>query len=368
MAKLKRIDANKKLERSVEEDLEATTLLGKEVMRQFRGALLHKKTMRVGDYNLHELLRECHDARDDKTLNDEFEFIDKYPQWAGMPVSIVAFKVGILVALIRESLVDVSSAPFIIDPTPVPDIPQEQRDIILDELMATIEQMSGEVVMAQQNYIAQAVAQGIDPNVAAQQPDFPKLEPQVVMDLTRQQKIKLHQRVRQHAEEQAQLLQRDLYDKTTEGGFRKAVMEFADDFATYPFGCLHGPFPTVKMETIWKENKFVEEQKVVWAFERISPFDLFWTEDSSNTQDGSAIFIRKQVGYDYLYDCRVLARDDPKSGYDYEAINDLLELTKESRIPRNWTEFDAKNPENGTSNLLWSRGDNVEILIRYGRF
>lgn len=368
MAKLKRIGADERLEQSVSDDLEATTLLGREIMRQFRGALSHKRTMRVGDYSLHELLKECYNARDDRTLCDEQDFIEKYPQWAGMPVSIVAFKVGILVALIRESLVDVSAAPFIIDPTPKPEIPQGQKDRILDELMTVVERMSADVVLAQQDYIAQAVQAGIDPNLAVQQPDFPRLDPSVIEELTRKQKVKLFQEVKQHADEQAQLLQRDLYDKTVEGGYRRAIMEFADDFATYPYACLHGPFPTVKNETVWRNNKFVEEQKVVWAFERVSPFDLFWTEDSSNTQDGTAVFIRKQVGYDYLYDCRVLARDDPKAGYDYEAINRLIEITGESRIPRNWTEFDGKNPENASDNLLWSRGDNVEILIRYGRF
>lgn len=368
MAKLKRIDADEVLQQSIAEDLEANTLLGKEVMRQFRSALQHKKTHRIGDYNLHELLQECYNARDDRTLCSEHEFIEKYPGWTGMPVSIVGFKVGILVALIRESLVDVSAAPFIIDPTPVPEIPQDQKDRILDELTATVEQMSAEVVLAQQNYIMQAAQAGIDPNTASMQPDFPKLDPKVVEDMARQQKVKLFQEVKKHADEQAQLLQRDLYDKTTEGGYRKAIMEFADDFATYPFGCIHGPFPTIKQETVWKNNKFQEVRKVVWAFERVSPFDLFWTEDSSNTQDGTAIFVRKQVGYDYLYDCRDFAKDDPKSGYDYDAIDELIEITKESRIPRNWTEFDGKNPEGGNSNLMWSRGDNVEILIRYGRF
>lgn len=368
MAKLKHLDANVPLEQSVAEDLEANTLLGREVMRQFRSALHHKKTQRVGDYSLHELLKECYDARDERTLCDEHSFIEKYPQWAGMPVSIVSFKVGILVALIRESLVDVSAAPFIIDPTPVPTIPQEQKDRILDELMLTVEQLSRDVVAAQQAYMAQAVGSGADPNLAAMQPDFPKLDPAVVQELVRAQKIKLHQQVKQHADEQAQLLQRDLYDKTIEGGYRRAIMEFADDFATYPFGCLHGPFPTIKSETVWRKDKFVEEQKTTWAFERVSPFDLFWTEDSSNTQDGTALFVRKQVGYDYLYDCRALARDDPKSGYEYDTINELIELTKESRIPRQWTEFDAKNPEHGSASLMWNRGDNAEILIRYGRF
>lgn len=368
MSKLQRIDANESLESKVSEALEANTLLGREIMRQFRQALHTKKTMRVGDYTLTELLKECYDARDDKTLCEEEKFMEEYPQWTGMPISIVAFKVNILVSLIRESLVDVSAAPFIVDPTPNPEIKPEEKERILDGLMQEIEQISSQVVQAQQQYIQQAVASGVDPNVAAQQPDYPQLDPTTVERLVKQQKIKLNVEVRKHADEQAALLQRDLYDKTIEGGYRKAIMEFADDFATYPFGCIHGPFPTVKSETVWKDNKFKEEKSVVWVFERVSPFDLFWTNDSSNTQDGTAIFVRKQVGYDYLYDCRLLAKDDDKSGYYLDAINDLIERTKDGHIPRHWTEFDAKNPEVDSGNLIWNRGENIEILIRYGRF
>lgn len=366
MAKLKRIDDNETLHDPTE-DLEANSLLGKEVMRQFRQALFSKKTHKVGDYTLQELLTECYKARDDQSLCDEDEFRDKYPQWSGMPVSIVAFKVGILVALIRESLTDVAAAPFIIDPTPKPDIPEDQKERILDELMLEVEAAAAEVTQAQQAYIAQAQMSGIDPNTAATQPDFPKLDPKLIEELTRKQKVKLYQQFKQHADEQALLLQRDLYDKTTEGGYRKAIIEFADDFATYPFGCIHGPFPVVKHETYWDKDKFKERKKVTWAFERVSPFDLFWTDDVTNTQDGTAIFVRKQVGYDYLYDCRQLAKDDPKSGYDYNTINELIELTKEGRIPRHWTEWTNKNPETRT-NMIWNRGDTCEILIRYGCF
>ena len=118
MAKLKRIDENETLHDPTE-DLEANSLLGKEVMRQFRQALFSKKTHKVGDYTLQELLTECYKARDDQSLCDEDDFREKYPQWSGMPVSIVAFKVGMLVALMRESLTDVAAAPFIRDPTPI---------------------------------------------------------------------------------------------------------------------------------------------------------------------------------------------------------------------------------------------------------
>lgn len=377
MAKLQSIDNNETLEyvEKINEALEARTLFGKEFMRQFRAALLTKKSTRVGDYSLQELLTECFNARDNRTLCDEFEFHDKYPQWAAMPVSIVSFKVGILVALLRENLVDVAEAPFIVDPTPVADIPEEKREEILDELMTVVKAMAREVTEQQKTFVSNIVAQAQSVGIpreeaeiqAMNSPEFPTLEPEVIEQLVKVQKVKAKREVQTHAEEQALSLQKALYDKTTEGGYRLAIMEFADDFATYPFGCIHGPFSTIKKETVWRGDSFVEETKVVWAFERVSPFDLFWTEDSSNTQDGTAIFLKRRVGVDYLYDARTLAKDDPSSGYYYKVIDELIERTKEGSIPRNWTEFDAKNPEHRSSELIWARGSNVEILIRYGR-
>ena len=366
MAKLRRIDNNETLHDPTD-DLEAKSLLASEVMRQFRASLFGKKTHRIGEYSLQELLTECYKARDDQLLNDELEFREKYPQWSGMPVSIVAFKVGILVALIRETLVDVSAAPFIIDPTPKPEIPEEETERALAKLEKEVETVATQITQAQQAYIGQAQMAGIAPNVAVMQPDFPRFDKDLLIEMAKANKVKLQQQIKQHAQEQALLLQKDLYDKTTEGGYRKAIMEFADDFATYPFGCIHGPFPVIKYETVWQNNKFVEVQKVSWAFERVSPFDLFWTDDVTGTQNGTAVFVRKQVGYDYLYDCRKLAKDDPKSGYDYQTIDELITLTKEGRIPRHWTEWSNKNPEN-KGNMVWNRGDTCEILIRYGRF
>lgn len=368
MSKIAHIDPNEALISSIKDNLEANTLLGREFMRQFRMALANKKSQTIGDSTIHEILVECFEARDNKITCKEREFLDKYPQWAHLPISLVSFKVDILIPLIRKNLMGVAQAPFIIDPTPVPEIPQKEKDRILDELMADVESMSSEIVLAQQQYIAMAMQQGIDANTAAMQQDFPRLDPELIKKLVKEQKVKLFQQVKEHAEQQAQLLQRELYDKTTEGGYRKAISEFIDDFVLYPFACMHGPFPITRSVTKWKKNKFVEEKKVVWAFERISPFDLFWTSDSVNTQDGTAVFIRKKVSHDYLYDCRKLAKDDPDSGYIYDTIDDLIEITKESCIPRHWTEFDGKNPEIGSENLIWSRGEDIEILIRYGRF
>lgn len=367
MAKLRETGGNEALEAKPSIDLDPRTELGREVMRLFRDAVMHKESMKVGDHSLSQLLDECYAARDDRTLCEELADKELYPGWTDMPVSLVSFKVNILVALIRETLVDVSAAPFIVDPTPNPEIPEDERRKIIDHLTADVLGMAKEIVAAQDAFLAQAQASGVDPTLAANTSDFPQLSPALVTEAIKQKKIAAMRGIRDHAKQQAQLLERDLYDKTTEGGYRQAIMAFADDFATYPFGCIHGPFPAVKNVAVWDKNKFVEKQQVVWAFERVSPFDLFWTEDSPDTQSGTAVFIRKQVGYDYLFDAKQFAEDDEDSGYQLDAIEALIEQAHEGNIPHQWTEF-VVNPENGPGVSAWRRGDNIEIVICYGRF
>lgn len=354
--------------RETEVALDPKTLLGQEVMRQFRMAVMNKHATRVGDYHLTDLLQECHDARDDRTLRCEYDIKDKYPEWASMPINLVGFKVNILTSLIRESLVDVASAPFIVDITPIATIPEDKRQEILEKALEEVKLIGESVAQEKMAIIQQLSMQGVPLNEIENSPSFPKFSPEQLIDLLTRAKIKGLQEVTDHAKEQAIVLQKALYDKTTEGGYKQAIKEFSDDFATYPFACIHGPVPMIKVESVWKGSKFKEEKRVSWGFERISPFDLFWTNDSTNTQDGTAVFIRKRVPYDYLYDARQLGREDKNSGYDPDVINELMETAREGKIPRMWADYIFEtNPEYSSTAFSWTRGENIDILIRYGR-
>lgn len=347
-------------------NLDARTELGKEFIRQLRKAMWTKNSTEIGEYKLTDLLKVCKDAREDKPSCVELDMREKYPEWAAMPVSLVSFKVGILIAIMRETLVDVASAPFIIDPTPEPEIPEQQYNEIIERLSAEIESIGEETAHLQELAIQQAMEQGIDPNsIPADQ--LPHIDPNAIISMIADAKIQAKREVKDHAKEQALLMQRTIYDKTIEGDYRNAILEFCDDFALYPFGCIHGPYPTIRQNTKWKKNKFVEVDEVVWTFERVSPFDLFWTDDCTNTQDGTAVFIRKRVPYTFLYDARRLSKQ-ANSGYFEKALTNLIDLTKEANLPKNWVDFHANNPEIQLKPLIWSSGDTVEIVIRYGRF
>ena len=348
-------------------NIEATTLLGREVMHQLRAAVNHTNSTPVGDYTLRGILEECRIARDDSTLCSEREFKDKYPEWVSMPVSLVAFKVGILVALIRESIVDVADAPFIIDPTPLPELPQTEKNKIYQQARDEVLSKGFDLVEERAGYLAGAQEMNIDPTTASMQEDFPQMRAEDLKGILRKAKAEIMQQSKAYAQEQAMLLQRELYDRTIEGGYKKAILAFADDFATYPFACMHAPFPSVSRTVSWQGDKFVEEDKVVWAFERVSPFDLWWSSDSTSTQDGTAVYIRNRVSFDYLFKCRELAQDDKESGYVLKEINELLDSVQEKKLPRNWLSLICGSGEREPK-FNWERGTNIDILIRYGRF
>ncbi len=367
MAKIRQHKTNKIHDELDGSTLEARTELGREFIRQFRKAMWTKNSTTIGEYKLTDLLHKCKKAREDAPSCEELDMREKYPEWVSMPVSIVSFKVGILVAIMRETLVDVASAPFIIDPTPNPEIPQDKYDEVISKLTEQIEQVGEQTSQLQQQAMEQATQQGLDPSLITEDM-LPYIDPDALIDMIKEAKIKAMYEVRQHAREQALVMQREIYDKTIEGDYRKAILEFADDFALYPFGCIHGPYPTVRTNTKWEKNKFTEVDEAVWTFERVSPFDLFWTDDSVDTQSGTAVFVRKYVPYSFLYDARRLAKESDGSGYIEEALTELIDLTKEANLPKNWTDFHANNPELQFKPLIWRQGDTIEIVIRYGRF
>lgn len=323
--------------------------LGKEFIRQWKGAVQTRNNTKIGDYSLPDLLKRLFRARDNTTSCKEQELKELYPEWAALPTSLVDFKTDILKSMIRESIADVARAPFIIDPTPDPELPKDVEADILSSIAESLEAM----------FMASAVTDdAMEPTEAE------------MMDMLRQGKLKAKTEQKKYASEQALLLQNHLYDKTVEGGYRKAILEFSDDFALYPLAVLHGPYPTPVKTTVWKDNKFTEVSKVRWQFERVSPFDYFWTEDSVDSHSGTAVFIRKQVPYDFLYNARELARNEPMSGYIAKNLTELIDKAKDSYIPRRWTEFYTDNPESGSKfiSTAWQHGDSIEILIRYGRF
>lgn len=73
------------------------------------------------------------------------------------------------------------------------------------------------------------------------------------------------------------------------GGFYKALAEFLVDVPLFPFACLKGPVVKVLPTVRWQNGQAttVQEPRLVW--QRISPFDVWWTPGVSDIEDAEVV-------------------------------------------------------------------------------
>lgn len=97
-------------------------------------------------------------------------------------------------------------------------------------------------------------------------------------------------RLREEAKEIAARMGNVIQDQMDQGGFKKALQEFIDDYVTFPTAVLKGPSVRKKKRMVWGPNY----QPVVLNdfsrdVERVSPYDIFPSPNSSNVNDGFLI-------------------------------------------------------------------------------
>lgn len=97
-------------------------------------------------------------------------------------------------------------------------------------------------------------------------------------------------RMREEAKEIAGRMANVIEDQMNQGGFHKALHEFVDDFVTFPTAILKGPSIRKKKRLMWGPafqpvvlNDFSRD------IERVSPYDIFPSPNSSNVNDGFLI-------------------------------------------------------------------------------
>ncbi len=97
-------------------------------------------------------------------------------------------------------------------------------------------------------------------------------------------------RVREEAKDSAERMARVIQDQMSEGGYKRSMEEFIDDFVTYPTAILKGPTVRKKARLQWgPEFTPVVVNDYFREVERVSPYDIFPSPNSSNADDGYLI-------------------------------------------------------------------------------
>ena len=151
---------------------------------------------------------------------------------------------------------------------------------------------------------------------SARQANQPMLDSQVHMRITGLMHA-AQQAARRNAIEQAQAAENKIEDILRAGGFYEALTEFCTDLPLFPFAVMKGP--TVKMtnKLVWINNRPSIKRIPQMFWERISPFDLYWSPGASTIEQADTLERRRYTRAD-------LNGLIGLPGYDENAIRGVL--------------------------------------------
>lgn len=97
-------------------------------------------------------------------------------------------------------------------------------------------------------------------------------------------------RVREEAKERSERMANVIYDQMNEGGYKRTMEDFVDDFVTYPTAILKGPTIRKKRRLTWGPDYTpVVLEDFFREVERVSPYDMFPSPNAAGVDDGYLI-------------------------------------------------------------------------------
>lgn len=216
------------------------------------------------------------------------EDLDLVAETANIYIPIIDLKCRAALSWMTDILANAEEQPWTMSPTPNPEIPDNIREVAIDNLKEEI------------------LALGIS--------DIGQ-----ITELAKKYKALAQQFVDVKASDATTRMETLVRDKMLEGGWLPEYQSFLDDVTTYPSAIMEAPIIRFRKQMKWRKNKIVTEKVLTQEMERVDPNNVFPSFDSTNCQNGSYIILRKRLTYSFLYECK----DMP--GFNEEVIRELLE-------------------------------------------
>jgi hypothetical protein len=229
---------------------------------------------------------------------------------------------------ITDILLSSIDKPFTLKPTPIPDLPEWMKDQVVDMLEEELAALGGMENMS------------------------------ALMDKAKELKTATLKYAFAKAERASAAMERHIEDQLIEGGWRTEFAAFIHNLTVFPFAVIRAPVITAKPMGRWDGDKFKVTQQPVWSVKNISPFDCFWSPDSTSPQDGEYFIQRARLGHPQLYNCIGLP------GFNEEAIRQVLDTYKHGYSLEVQGDSTRDSLEEKEETLF--NGNLVEVLIMNG--
>jgi hypothetical protein len=298
----------------------ATSLAGF-IRTEFESFKLHRNNNSAGwSERLLSCLRVFNGQYDSQKLNE-------IKQFGGSEVyaRLISMKCRGASSLLRDVYLS-TERPWGLDPPDDPDVPPE--------IVAAISQLVGVEAQTQ----AQAGA---------------PIDATSIRDRTFTLMEAARQAAKKKAAAQASVAEDKLDEILSQGKFYEALAAFLVDLPMFPFACIKGPVVKIVPSVTWNGGKATIEQKPRLFWQRVSPFDLWWTAGVSDIED-AAVIERTRVTRADLNDLLDLP------GYNVEAIRAVLDEYGRGGLNEDWDSTDAEranqesreNPNMNRSGLI----------------
>ena len=306
---LDRIDANNARQRVAAEEAAsrpselARTNLAGYVRTQFQMMVNHRNNGQSGwSERLSSALRTFNGAYDAQKLQEISKF-----GGSQIYARLTAAKCRGASSLLRDVYLQ-ADRPWGLDPGPDPAIPAN----IMQAIEGLIRTEVGTL---------QASGQPVDANA--------------VRDRLNQLMLGARQAAKKKSAAQAKIAEDKIDEFLVEGNFYRALAEFLVDLPIFPFACIKGPVVRIVPSVNWNTGAPVSAPTPKLFWERVSPFDVWWTPGAADIENASVIE-RQRLSRADLNDLLDLP------GYDTDQIRMVLDEYGRGGLSDNWDQTDSE--------------------------
>ncbi len=275
-------------------------------------------------------------------------------------VPVVNMKCRAGEAATKEIVLQPGEIPWGIEPTPIPTLPPEVDEKIKSQLSQLFSSM-----MDAQTQLALVGGQMSMDQIQEKMSDF-------------KDSLKVYYRkmVMKKAKEAAKLQTDKMQDQFVEGGFYEALESCIHDLFIFPTTVLKGP--SYRKEKRYKRDidpvtgkyKFGVVDRIIPMYQRVSPFDIYPSPNSTGPNDGSfieRIKLRPKDLHD-LIEVNGFNEDEIREvidEYDSDGLGDWTTISEQSR-----SELEDKLPGDMNKNMIialeyWGQVKG-ELLLEWG--
>ena len=178
---------------------------------------------------------------------------------------------------------------FTINPTPIPEVPLRMKEEGIAKIMEEL------------------LSQGLPPEQAQS----------FAQERINEVKASMMQYLYREAKKATDKAKTAITDDMVEGRFLQEYKGWWEDFVTYNLAIMQFPLVETETKLRWVNGKLKPQDEIVVKAKRISPFDFWVTPDSTNAQDGKAVFVRSKVTYKTLSKLKGKAKGAVKENIDF---------------------------------------------------